>query len=180
VLLFSECCIRVLLLWRSRQRAPHILTGKQGLTGEHGDRLLGDLRRAHPGHGRSVDLAFLVQPAEEPLKGPVARRGRRWRGPLQLGRDERLDASRWMPRAAVDMPWRARNAAKSAPSSVQARMVRGRLAASRWRRQNGGSALSSPTLAARAVVLAGVLDSTLCYRQARPARVTGSIKPKVR
>ena len=32
-----------------------------------------------------------VQPAEELLKGPVARRGRRWRGTLKLGRDERLD-----------------------------------------------------------------------------------------
>src|SRR5208283_4826093 len=55
--------------------------------------------------------------------------------------------------AAVGMPRWARNATKSAPSSVQARTVPGeRLAASRWRRQDGRSTLSSATLAARAGV----------------------------
>jgi len=54
-------------------------------------RLLGDLRRARLDHGRSVDLALLVQPAEELPKGPVAGRGRRGSGALKFGRGEGLD-----------------------------------------------------------------------------------------
>jgi hypothetical protein len=81
--------------------------------------------------------------------------------------------------AAVGMPWRAKNATKSVPSSVQARTVRGRLAASRWRRQDGRSALSSPTLAARCS-LAKMLDSKLYHRCARPQDRPGSTKPQVR
>ena len=34
---------------------------------QHGNRLLRDDRRAHLGHGGAVDLAFVVQPAEELL-----------------------------------------------------------------------------------------------------------------
>jgi hypothetical protein len=111
-------------------------------------RFLGDLRRARLGHGRPLDLALFVQPAKELLKGPVACCGRGGRGAFKLGRDERLtmvpvDAARGGGHALA-----GHERHEERPSSVWARMVRGgRRDASRRGRQDGRSAISSPTLA---------------------------------
>jgi hypothetical protein len=52
----------------------------QLVVGQQRHRLLRDLRRAHLGHRAGVDLALLLQPAEELPQRPVPRGGRR-RGP---------------------------------------------------------------------------------------------------
>ncbi len=133
------------------------------------------------GHGRPVDLALFAQPAKELLKGLVARGGRRWRGALKLGRDERLDV----------LPTDTARRGRHAPAGQERHQERPVVAvgADRPRGEVGRLQAETPGWQKYAKLsnaggvwcgLAEVLDSTLCYRQARPARVTKNRKPQVR